>query len=257
MALAPAAAVITAPTGTRRRRAAGKPVQVAAPPGDTPTDDGGAAVYVAAWQRTVPPVPPAPAPPARLRGVRDAARTLLLALLFFAATGAVIQGRAVEGRSMEPSLHPGQRLLINRGVYLRVAPARVLGWLPFVHADERARYLFHRPRRGEVIVFAPPAGGNGDLIKRVIAVPGDHIRIADGWVYINGRRLDEPYVNGAGTVCAGPWCDLTLGADEYYVMGDNRVNSSDSRLWGPIRAGTIVGKAWLIYRPLADFGPAR
>ncbi len=242
---------------TQRRRVAPEPVQAAALPDDTPTDDGSAAVYVAAWERTVPPVVPGPARPCGVPGVRQAVQTLLLAVLIFAATGAVVQGREVEGRSMEPSLHPGQRLLINRGVYLRVPPARLLGWLPFVHLDEHARYLFHRPRRGEVIVFSPPVGGGADLIKRVIAVPGDHIRITDGWVYVNGRRLDEPYVNGAGTVCAGPWCDLTLGADEYYVMGDNRVNSSDSRLWGPIRAGTIVGKAWLIYRPLADFGPAR
>ncbi len=189
--------------------------------------------------------------------MREAVQALLLAVVIVAVTNAVVQGREVEGRSMEPSLHAGQRLLINRAVYLRVAPARLLGWLPFLHVHEGARYLFHRPRRGEVIVFAPPVGGGDDLIKRVIGVPGDHVRIAGGQVYINGRRLHEPYLRGADTACLGPWCDLILGADEYYVMGDNRAGSSDSRLWGPVLAGKIIGKAWLIYRPLADFGPAR
>lgn len=256
MALATAAAVAAATTMTRPRRVAGGPVRIAALHDDLPPDDGGAAVYVAAWERTVPPVVPGPTRPRGARGVREAVQTLLLAVLIFTATSAVVQGREVEGRSMEPALRPGQRLLINRGVYLHVDPARLRGWLPFLHTGEGARYLFHRPRRGEVIVFAPPVGGGEDLIKRVIAVPGDHIRIADGQVYVNGQRLDEPYLHGAGTACLGPWCDLTLGPDAYYVMGDNRANSSDSRLWGPVPAGKIIGKAWLIYRPLADFGLA-
>lgn len=242
---------------TRPRRVRGESVRTTALHDDIPADDGSAAVYIAAWERTLPPVVSRTVCPSRLRGVREAARTLLLALLCFAAISAVVQGREVEGRSMEPTLHPGQRLLVNRGVYVRVNAERLLGWLPGVHLETRPRYVFHRPRRGEVIVFSPPVGGGADLIKRVIGLPGEHVRIADGRVYINGQRLDEPYLHGMQTACFGPWCDLTLSADEYYVLGDNRAASSDSRLWGPIRAGTIVGKAWLIYHPLADFGFAR
>lgn len=253
--MAAAPALDSAPSTARSQREMSEPGWTAQLD-DSRCEDGGAALYVEAWERTLGAAAPGPTRPSRARGIWTAAQTALLAVAIVAVMNAVLQGRKVEGQSMEPSLRAGQRLLINRGIYLRVYPARLVGWLPFLHGDEGGRYLFHGPRRGEVVVFTPPAGGDENLIKRVIAGPGDHLRIAGGQVYVNGRRLDEPYVRGAATACAGPWCDLTLGEDEYYVMGDNRSRSSDSRLWGPVPAGKIIGKAWLIYRPLADFGLA-
>jgi signal peptidase I len=80
-----------------------------------------------------------------------------------------------------------------------------------------------------------------------------YARIGD---LINWIPLGETYLGGVETTCFGQWCDVTLGRDEYYVLGDNRPNSSDSRFWGPVRGEKIVGKAWLIYLPIKDFGPA-
>jgi signal peptidase I len=84
-------------------------------------------------------------------------------------------------------------------------------------------------------------------MKRVVGLPGDHVQVRDGRVMINGLELEESYVNNAQSFCGGQWCDVTLGDDQYYVMGDNRMNSSDSRLWGPVRKDAIIGEAWLVY----------
>jgi signal peptidase I len=109
-----------------------------------------------------------------------------------------------------------------------------------------------------VVVFHPPLPNSfeRDFIKRVIGVPGDHVQVRDGRVFVNGRELQEQYLRSTQTFCGGQWCDITLGPDEYYVMGDNRTNSSDSRLWGPVPGQNIIGKTLLIYLPFDDFGPA-
>src|SRR5581483_5107082 len=102
----------------------------------------------------------------------------------------------------------------------------------------------------------PPIEAQSDLIKRVIGVPGDNVRFIGGAVFVNGQKLEESYAPGY-TKCENErWCDYTLGRDEYFVMGDNRGNSTDSRIFGPVKADRIIGKAWLIYRPLRDFGLA-
>src|SRR5262249_26720327 len=164
-----------------------------------------------------------------LRILRELALTVLFAGVIFFGSRAVVQGREVLGPSMAPTYHTGQRLFV-------------------------LRYFFHNPSAGDVVVFHPPVPSKDDYIKRVIAVPGDHIVIHDSRVTINGRPLDEPYLNGITTPCNGRWCDVTLGKDEYFVMGDNRGVSSDSRYWGPVTGDRIVGHAWLLYYPFSDFG---
>ena len=165
------------------------------------------------------------------RVVREVLQVALIALLFFVGTRTVVQGREVRGPSMQPTYHSGQRLFVTR-------------------------YFFGRPERGDVVVFHPPAAGRDDYIKRVIGVPGDHVVVKDGRVVVNGQQVEERYLSVAQTSCFGRYCDVTLGPDEYFVMGDNRANSSDSRMWGVVKRGQIVGKTWLLYYPFSDFGLA-
>ena len=224
--------------------------------GAPPHEDPGAAAYVEAWEHQAA-RSGAVAPRRRpLRFVRELVQTVFLTALMFFATQTVVQGREVVGPSMQPNYHQGERLFVNRAVYARVDMDGLSRVLPFLPSDQGVRYLFHAPRRGEVVVFTPPFKSQDDLIKRVVGVPGDRVVVKDGAVSVNGRRIDERYLPNIRTSCGGRWCDVTLGPDQYYVMGDNRPNSSDSRMWGPIAGGAIVGKAWLISFPLSEFGRA-
>jgi signal peptidase I len=188
-----------------------------------------------------------------LRGVREIVATVGLAGVIFLGTHSAVQGREVEGPSMQPNYHAGQRLFVNRLLYARLSVGQLL---PFVDDDAGPTLGFRSPHRGEVVVFRSQVKGQDDLIKRVIGVPGDRVTIQDGNVYVNGRELDETYLPYDATLCSGRWCDVNLGPNQYYVLGDNRRNSSDSRLWGPVPASRIIGKAWFIFSPLRDFGLA-
>lgn len=171
-------------------------------------------------------------PPAKRHSAWRTLRELVLGLavvaLVFVGTRSVAQGREVLGPSMQPTFQQGQRIFV-------------------------AKYVVGSPAHGDVVVFKPPVASQDDFIKRVIGVPGDHVVVRDGVVSVNGQPLDEPYVHGAISACGGQYCDVTLGADEYYVMGDNRPNSSDSRYWGPVKGSNIKGHAWLRYFPFGDF----
>ncbi len=178
-----------------------------------------------------------------LSALRELAEAALLALLLFLAFHSVMQAREVEGPSMQPNFFTGERLIVNRLGFMHI------GDLPF------AQLLpFGAPHRGDVIVFDPPVPSPDDYIKRIVGVPGDHVQIIGSKVYVNGQQLSEPYLHGVQTACGGPWCDVHLGPDQYYVLGDNRGNSSDSRFWGPVSTDRIVGSAWLVYFPFKDFG---
>jgi signal peptidase I len=193
-----------------------------------------------------------------LRLAREIVETGIFAVLMFLAVRAVVQNFRVEGLSMDPTYESGQYVLVNKAVYGRFDLKAIADLVPFWESDETPKYLFHGPHRGEVVVFEPPLpnGNERDFIKRVIGVPGDHVEIKDEQVFVNGQMLDEGYIPGVRTACFGQWCDVTLGSDQYFVMGDNRPNSSDSRYWGPITGDKIIGKAWLIYLPFSDFGSA-
>ncbi len=125
-------------------------------------------------------------------------------------------------------------------------------------------YRLHPPQRGDIIIMRDPYDPSRDFIKRVIGVPGDHMLIRGGQVYINGRVLRESYINPAE-----PWtqnADWPLGqsgdtngvllrSDEYFVMGDNRNHSSDSRFFGPVHRDQIQARAWLRVLPVTKLGP--
>ncbi len=181
----------------------------------------------------------------------DIAETLLIAVVLFVAIRGLILNYRVDGSSMEPTLHNGEMLIVNRRAYMGVRVGHWLAKLPFVHVDEEfVWYPFGRPQRGDIIVFRPPNGGSEPYVKRIIALPGEHVEIRDGAVYINGRRLVEPYLDEPTF-----WRGMTLNHEyvvepgHVFVMGDNRNNSSDSRIFGAIPMSAIIGKAWLTYWP--------
>lgn len=119
-------------------------------------------------------------------------------------------------------------------------------------------YVRSEPRHGDIIVFNYPDDPSEQFVKRIIAIPGDTIEIRQGNVYVNGEKLTEPYVSRgaqlAGFVSRDELASRTVPADSYFVMGDNRRGSRDSREWGFLPRKFIVGKVWVAYWPPEDFG---
>jgi signal peptidase I len=111
--------------------------------------------------------------------------------------------------------------------------------------------VFHAPQRGEVIVFVPVTNTKPDLIKRVIGIEGDKVELRAGKVYINDSPIDEPYIRPAPGQSFGP---VIVGQDQLFVMGDNRGNSADSRVFGMLPISHVVGRAWLRYWPPDAWG---
>ena len=190
------------------------------------------------------------------RGVREVAETILLALLIFLLVRGVVQNFQVEGRSMEPTLETGLYLLVNKAVYWEINLETVSKFLPFIDpGEDPMRYVFRAPKRGDVIVFKAPNQARGqperDFIKRIIAVPGETVEIRDCTVFINGEPLDEPYIRARAR---STHAAETVPEDHYFVLGDNRNNSSDSRSWGMLPKENIIGKAFVTYWPFSGLG---
>lgn len=195
--------------------------------------------------------------------VREVAETLLLAVLIFLAVRASMQNFRVEGESMEPSMDSGEFLIVNKLAYVEI-DLSIFDWLPFFDGgDNPVRHLWDSPDRGDVIVFVSPrdlaSGNNRDFIKRIIGVPGDTVEVGqDGVVKLNGKAIDEPYIQGK-TIC--PCETWVVPKRAYFVMGDNRQNSSDSRAWGFVPEENIIGKALITYwedgSPKLDLAPNR
>ena len=114
---------------------------------------------------------------------------------------------------------------------------------------DKIEYKLRDPKRGDVIVFRPPTLDNVFYIKRVIGVPGDVVEVKDGFVYINQEKIMEPYLVVETPGIYGP---KVLNIDEYFVMGDHRNNSLDSREFGPIQYQSIAGKAFFVLWPAKD-----
>jgi signal peptidase I len=163
--------------------------------------------------------------------------TLVLTLvIFLVIQNFVAQPYRVQQQSMEHTLEPDQYVLVDK-----LTP-RLSDY-----------------KRGDIVVFNPPdAWSQGDgtpYIKRVIGIGGDTVDIHDGAVYINGERLAEAYTfEGQETAVTGDRSTWIVAAGQYFVMGDHRNNSADSRVFGPIQHDDIVGRAWLRYWPFNTFG---
>lgn len=161
----------------------------------------------------------------------DALEVAIITTLIFLLARVFVQNYQVDGPSMTPTLLNSQYILVNK-----------------------ADYYLHTPQRGDVIVFRYPRDPSRDFVKRVIGIPGDTVRITNsGIVSVDGVRLSEPYTNDL-TNYYGPesW---TLKTGQYFVLGDNRGDSSDSRDWGPVPRTDIIGKAEFVYWPLSDIHP--
>ena len=180
--------------------------------------------------------------------IRELIETVILALIIFLALQFSVQNFRVEGSSMRPTIVEGQYLLVNKLVYFNLNPRDVRSVLAFSSSAKAERvYPFHAPERQDVIIFHFPRDPSRDFVKRVIGLPGDTIEIDDGEVFINGTKLDEPYITKRDS---GDMKLLTVGEDAYFVMGDNRRASNDSRDWGTVPTSNIVGRAWVSYWPL-------
>jgi signal peptidase I len=177
------------------------------------------------------------------RAVREIVETLLLAALIFFLVRLVVLNFRVDGESMLPNLDNGEMLLVNRNAYRSV------------DVNGTHYYPFDPPERGDVIVFDPPnTNSDKPYIKRVIGLPGEEVTFGDGHVFINGHELEEDYIDERTRCGRSDTCDVVVPQGDVYVLGDNRTNSSDSRVFGPVPIGNIVGKAWLSYWPPADAG---
>ncbi|MFN8532539.1 MAG: signal peptidase I [Dehalococcoidia bacterium] len=200
----------------------------------------------------------APVPRRNALDVRSAFReiieTILLTLIIFLVVRGLVQPYRVEGTSMEPNLHSGQFLLVNKAVYFHLESDALGRYIPFLQRPAgQPFYMFHQPERGDVVVFRFPKEPSRDFVKRVIAVPGETVEVRNGVVFVNGQRLDEPYLRDRASYNFGP---EKVPSDNFFVLGDNRDNSSDSHVWGMVPSDMIIGKAWLSYWPASEWGLA-
>ena len=180
---------------------------------------------------------------------------MALALAVFILIQVSLQNFRVEGSSMSPSLEGRQYLLVNKLIYQRFDLERFSRTIPFWTLPEsRPEHIFRPPTYGEIIVFHFPNEPGRDFVKRVIGLPGDEVGIVDGRVKRNGYGLLEPYLPERSS---GNMALRVLDEGEYFVMGDNRQHSNDSRNWGPVPEENIVGKVWVVYWPFSAFGAPR
>lgn len=142
----------------------------------------------------------------------------------------IMQPHKIRGASMDPNFFDGEYLL-----------------------TDKVSYRFGEPRRGDVIVFKAPTNNGEEFIKRIIGLPGEEVRLENSKIYINGKVLNEPYIKEgiftSGGSFLGEGKSVVVAENEYFVLGDNRPHSSDSRAWGFISKNKITGRAWLIYWP--------
>ena len=161
--------------------------------------------------------------------LRDLVFALMIAVLVVVF---IVQPVKVEGTSMLPRLHDGERIFVNKLIYYDE-----YRWAPTVD-------------RGDIVVFWFPDDPSKSYIKRVVGLPGDTVEIHDGIVRVNGLDLDETYIEESHNLAHRSQSAVYVKPNYYFVMGDNRDNSSDSRIWGLVPKKYIYGKALFRYWPL-------
>ena len=183
---------------------------------------------------------------------REILEALAMAVVAFILIQGSIQNFRVEGSSMSPTLEGQQYLLVNKLIYTRMDLARLSRIIPFWRVDpEVPGYPLRPPQAREIIVFHSPENPDRDFVKRIIGTPGDEVEIVEGQVRVNGAIFPEWYLKNVGPDNIGP---VLLGEREYFVLGDNRLYSNDSRDWGIVPEQNIVGQVWVVYWPFDSFG---
>lgn len=160
--------------------------------------------------------------------IKEVVEVVAIALVtVFIIRGFLVQPFLVSGASMEPTFQDGNYLLIDE-----------------------LTYRFREPERGEVVVFRYPRDPKVFYIKRIVGLPGEEVAVLGGKVYVNGKELQEAYL----AEVTGGSASVRLGESEYFVMGDNRSHSFDSRNWGPVTRDDIIGITRLRVLPFQQFG---
>jgi signal peptidase I len=164
--------------------------------------------------------------------IRELLITVGLAVAIFFILQTTIQSSIVEGSSMQPGLQDGDRLIVIKPVY-----------------------TFTSPQRGEIVIIHPPVAPDKEWVKRVIGIPGDTVEIKNGMVYVNNVALDEPYIKAKPAYPRyGP---IKVPPDNYFVLGDNRNNSTDSHTGWTVSRQNVVGEVWLRIWPFSNWGIVR
>lgn len=154
--------------------------------------------------------------------IREILTAVLLALLFFVAIRGIAHNFHIRGFSMEPNLHDGQFIIVSK-----------------------VDYWFADPQRGDIVVFQTDRLNHG-IIHRIVGLPGELIEIRNGLLYVNGEKWEEPYIQGHA-VSVSP---RKVPHDSFFIIGDNRAATS----WAIVHREDIIGRAWLIYWPIGDWG---
>ncbi len=175
------------------------------------------------------------------RAVREIVETSILAMFVFSVLYISIQNYQVEGSSMAPNINQGDCVIANKAAYWKIPEPRLGNFSENNTSALKNRYLFGDPDTGDVIVFTYPEDPNRHFIKRIIATEGDSIHINDGVVFLNSVLLEEPYLDPA-LIDSSNWGPNVVGIGEYFVLGDNRRASNDSRDWGTLSRKHIIGK---------------
>ncbi len=162
--------------------------------------------------------------------IREVLQTIILTALVFFVVRLAVQPTLVSGPSMEPGLYTGDWVMVNK-----------------------LAYTFGAPQRGDVIVFHPPSDPSELYVKRLIGLPGDTVTVTSSAVYVNNDKLSEPYIYPlTGSEVENPQAvpPLKLAPGQYFMMGDHRQDSNDSRVFGPVPKQNIVGKAQAVFWPV-------
>jgi signal peptidase I len=183
--------------------------------------------------------------------LKDLLETIALALVIFMVLQSSVRNYRVELSSMENTLFPKDRLVVNKLVYFHLDTETLDKFVPFVDIGNHGTlFPFHPPKRAEIIVFRFPNDPTRDFVKRVIGLPGDTVSMRGGDVFIDGALLDQPYLAEKDGDTLAP---TMVPPNSYFVLGDNRGGSSDSRHWGSVPLDNIVGKVSLRYWPASEF----
>lgn len=178
--------------------------------------------------------------------IRDLIPTLVIILVVVIGVRVFFMPYQIVGASMSPALAEGDRLFVNRTAYTHLQVPAI--------GDV---YPFNAPQRGDIVVLESDiTNRNAPYIKRIIALPGETIAFTEGIVLINGEPLVEDYIDGALTACrARSTCAMTVPEGTVYVLGDNRQDSEDSRLFGPVPMEDVIGRAFFSSWPVEGIGP--